>query len=426
MKNSRPPIEYIESPAGTSFSPDESRVLDFINRKIAAGNSLREILVFLFREIQRILPCDRIGVSFLEENGERMVLYIVVAGYEDIRLGEGYGAEIERSSLKKIFESGIPRIINDLGAYRDGHPESETTALLLQEGILSSMTCPLEVDGRPVGLLFFSSVKKDAYGERELGLHHAVSERLSQAVEKAYRIEQLSQSINSYMEMLGFVTHELKSPLDSIITMGSTLAAGYVGEIKGPQADYVNRMVNKARYLSDLVSQYLSLAKFEGGEVSLISRKTDFIAEVVNESLDIAAPLIKEKGAALVSDVPASFPEVECDPNLMKIVVTNLLSNAVKYGNSGGEIKISLKEESGSARMSVWNAGPGFSGEQKKKLFRKFSRLDKPELSSRKGTGIGLYNSWRIIRLHGGKIWADSKEGEWAEFTFTIPVSREN
>jgi signal transduction histidine kinase len=71
----------------------------------------------------------------------------------------------------------------------------------------------------------------------------------------------------------------------------------------------------------------------------------------------------------------------------------------------------------------VRNLGPGFSAQQRNKLFRRFSRLDDPALKTRRGTGVGLYSAWRIIQLHKGRISADSKRGEWAEFSFEIPAT---
>jgi signal transduction histidine kinase len=71
--------------------------------------------------------------------------------------------------------------------------------------------------------------------------------------------------------------------------------------------------------------------------------------------------------------------------------------------------------------VSVWNEGPGFKPSQRAQLFRKFSRLDTPALTGRRGTGLGLYNAWRIVRLHGGRIRADSQPGEWADISFEIP-----
>jgi signal transduction histidine kinase len=73
----------------------------------------------------------------------------------------------------------------------------------------------------------------------------------------------------------------------------------------------------------------------------------------------------------------------------------------------------------------VWNQGPGFAQAQKNRLFRRFSRLDDPALKARRGTGVGLYNAWRIIQLHKGRITAESKQGEWAKFCFEIPAAPE-
>jgi signal transduction histidine kinase len=126
--------------------------------------------------------------------------------------------------------------------------------------------------------------------------------------------------------------------------------------------------------------------------------------------------------ADLRLECPAELPGITCDPELMRIVMVNLVNNAVKYGNQGGMVK--LKAEKTSARrlkVSVWNEGPGFSGEEKIRLFKRFSRLDNPRLRDKKGSGIGLYLSWHIIQLHGGKIWAESEPGAWACFSFEMP-----
>ncbi len=405
-----------------AFTEEEEKILDYINQKIAAGNSLGEIIDFLFETIQPLVPCDRIGVSFIEEQGLRMTLYYVAANYQPLHLERGYGADLAGSSLNEIFESGSMRILNDLECYYRDHPSSESTRLLMQEGILSSATCPLRVEDRPVGLLFFSSKRRQAYSRRELAMHAAVSERLSQAVEKAYRIEQLSESINSYMDMLGFVTHELKSPLDSLIIMGNTLLQGYFGEIPDRVEETINRMIKRADQLSEMVHQYLNLSRFETGSVKKIFHDADIIGEAVIPAIETIEPQIREQDITLEKNYPESVGTVFCDPSLIKIVITNLLSNAVKYGNAGGTIRITVIREGGKFICTVWNEGPGFPESEKKKLFRKFSRLESSELMKRKGTGIGLYTSWKIIRLHDGRIKGTSEEGQWAEFTFEIPA----
>ena len=96
------------------IKPEEQQVLDFINQKIAAGTSLEEIFDFLFKEMQKLIPINRIGLAFFEENGSRMVLHHTVADYSPLILGKGYTADAEGSSLRKVFDDETPRVINDL------------------------------------------------------------------------------------------------------------------------------------------------------------------------------------------------------------------------------------------------------------------------------------------------------------------------
>ncbi len=93
----------------------------------------------------------------------------------------------------------------------------------------------------------------------------------------------------------------------------------------------------------------------------------------------------------------------------------------MKYGRRDGAIKLTVAPSDKGLRVAVWNEGPGFARGERSRLFRKFGRLRTPSSDTRRGTGLGLYNSWRIVQLHHGHIRADSHQGEWAEFAFEIP-----
>ncbi|PKL16609.1 MAG: hypothetical protein CVV49_15305, partial [Spirochaetae bacterium HGW-Spirochaetae-5] len=286
------PIEYYDyknqnKKTGTEIK--SAGAIDFINDKIASLQSLEEIIDFLFINIKEIIPCDRIAVSFFEENGKRLTIYYVKADYDDIKLDKGYSAEIDNSSLEKVFADGTPRVINNLQEYLKTHPASDTTKLLVREGINSSLTAPLSVENRPVGLLFISSKVHDIYEESHIRNHMMIVERLGQAVEKALRIEQLSDSINSYLEMLSFVSHELKSPLDSMITLGNTLADGYFGALDEKHKQYILRMVNKAKYMKEMTTEYLTLSRFENKNVDLYITKTDMVKTILDETIEMIA-----------------------------------------------------------------------------------------------------------------------------------------
>jgi len=404
-----------------SFSEDEKSVLDLINREVAGSKSLDEILDFIFKEIKKIIPCDRIDVAFIEDDNLRMEIQFVKSDYEPVYLKKGFASDIIGGSIQKVFLSGMPSVINDMELHSLNNPMSESARMLLKEGIRSSMVCPLKSEDRYIGMFMCRSRKSEAYGQHQISLQMAYAHRLGQAVEKAYHIEELSTAMSSYMEMLSFVSHELKNPLSSIVMTAKTLSGGYYGGIADKQKQAVDRIIRKAEYLLNLTAEYLSLASIETGEFQIRAKDVDFNRDIIAHSIEIVSVMMQEKKINFQQSITPDFPVIRCDPELLKIVMTNFLSNAVKYSDNGALIKLNVSADDGRVKVSVWNEGPGFPESEKIRLFKRFSIIKTPELSERKGHGVGLYVTWKIILLHGGRIWADSKHGEWAEFNFEIP-----
>ena len=418
-------VDYFDSDlAGHAiFSPEEQMVLNTIRMQAAGEESLGEILDFLFHATQDVCPCDRLALAFVEEHTDRIVADEVRANYSPIILKQGYAEDLPGSSLQRVIEEGKVRLISDLEAYGRANPHSRSVPLALREGIRSSITCPVQVNGRNVGVLFRSSRTPNAYDARAVGMHLAVTDCVSRAVERAYNTVRVERATNSYMEMLGFVTHELKSPVASIIMDADMLRQGYLGDLTEKQTQRIERMVSRGRYLLNLVGEYLNLARMETGELKLNARAgVDAVAELAEPAIDLITPQLTQREMTLERDFSfAGGATVECDPDLMQIVIVNFLSNAVKYGRREGKIRFTMKLGDEGWHVRVWNEGPGFPAEERFKLFHKFSRLDDPELKRQKGTGVGLYTVWRIVQLHGGRVAANSKHGEWAEFAIDIP-----
>lgn len=426
MDRKRSTVLYYADPAqsgpdSASFTSREREILDSVNRRVAAKESVEAVIDFLFDSTRDLSPCDRVSVAFVEEDGRRVVSYYTRALYEPVVLRAGYAEDLHGSSLAEVFDTGRLRVIRDLEQYLVERPGSASTRVLLREGVRSSLTAPLAVEGRRVGFLFRSARTPDAYTEAHVRMHQAVAERLSQAVEKAWRIEQLREANRRYAEMLGFVSHELKSPIASIVMDATLLERGYLGALPPPQQDKLRRMIRKGQSLLALIEEYLELARMEGGALPLRSRTdVDFSADVVHPVLEMLRSQIEERKMVLEREGPETAV-IDADPALLQIVLSNLLNNAIKYGNEGGRVRLTVQSTDSRFRVSVWNEGAGFPDSERPRLFRRFSRLTTPELRDRKGSGVGLYTAWRIIQLHHGRIWARSEYGEWAEFTFEIP-----
>ncbi len=417
-------IRYVEAADHvdiSGFSPGLRSMLETVNTHVAAADSLKDLLDFLFETFRGYSPTNRVALAFVKECDKRVVAYHSRSDYKKLFLKPGYAQDLEDSSLENVIRSGRARIIDDLKEYLKFKPDSASTRLIVQESLRSSMTCPLSVDGKHVGLLFRSSTKPYAYDNTQVLMWQAVAERISQAVAKAYRIEQLTEANRVYTEMLGFVSHELKSPISSLVMDANLMLGGYLGELSDKQRTKIQRMVYKSNYLLNLVREYIDFARLEGGEIKPSLHNTvHFNEDILQQAVDMLEPQRLEKEISINCSCDKGLT-IECDPNLMMIVMINLIGNAYKYGDENGETDVTVQDLGGRIEVTVHNTGPGFPADQRSKLFRRFSRLDTPELRKRKGAGIGLYSCWRIITLHHGHIQANSALGEWAEFTFAIP-----
>jgi len=412
-------------------------VLDDLKHLWLSGKSLFEVLDVIYDTVRQIIPFDRLSAAFYNEETGLVVSRWVRSQTEVKRVEKGYWAVLKGSSLEPIFRTGEPRIINDLERYLQAHPDSRATRDILEDGVRSNLTCPLRAGVRPIGFLFFSSRQADTYQRAHVDTFAAVAESLSLAVEKVKYIDDLEQAKRNYAGILYFVAHELRSPLSSIVTIGTTLLEGYLGNLTSQQGERVQRMVASSNYLINLVRDYLDLARIESGEMQYRpAAAVDLVEEVVRPVVELQSPAAAGRGMRIETD--AEYLVAPGDPMLLRVVLGNLVGNAVKYGREGGKVTIRLvrraffdyaddgrRHREYWALFSVRNEGVGFTPEQKQRLFARFQRLKQPEVKAVAGSGLGLYISRQIVLRHGGEITADSEPGKWAEFQFRIPLEQE-
>lgn len=171
----------------------EDRVFRSVVEKINSGVYLEDIADHVYASFRELIPYDRIGLALLEQGDRALRARWARAAYETRGIEPGFTAPLAGSSLERILETRQPRIINDLQAYYAEHPRSDSTARILSEGIRSSLTCPLVAAGRPVGFIFFSSMKKDTYADVHVQVFQEIANTLSVVVERAHLLEQLAR-----------------------------------------------------------------------------------------------------------------------------------------------------------------------------------------------------------------------------------------
>ena len=179
---------------------NEKAKLQEVTANANAGLLLDEILDQLYESFRSLIPYDRIGLALLEDKGQVLRARWGRSDAPVIRLTPGFSAPMQGSSLQTVFETGQPRIINDLQSYLEGHPHSQSTGLIVREGMRSSLTCPLIAVGKPIGFIFFSSMMTDTYRDAHVQLFMQIANQLAVIVEKSRLYEELQESNRKLQE----------------------------------------------------------------------------------------------------------------------------------------------------------------------------------------------------------------------------------
>lgn len=215
------------------------------------------------------------------------------------------------------------------------------------------------------------------------------------------------------------VSHELKTPMMTIGGFIDGILDGTVPEEKRKQ--YLLIVSEEVKRLSRLVKSMLSVARIEAGDMKL--NPSDFdINELVCRTVFSFEQKIEEKNLEIFG-LESDEVFVNADNDLIHQVVYNLIDNAVKFINEGGRISFSYAQKDGKVFVSVKNTGVGIAQQELPRLFDRFYKTDKSRSLDKSGVGLGLYIVQTIINQHKGDLLVKSVEGEYTEFTFSVPAS---
>lgn len=214
--------------------------------------------------------------------------------------------------------------------------------------------------------------------------------------------EKLNAANKNYLDMVGFVSHQLKGILGSIVMNIYSIKEGFLGEINEKQKKAVDSVARILEYFENMVKNYLDLSRIEKGELEIRPSTFDYSEDIVKVSIQHFEKQAQEKGIKIENNIPSGI-KIFADKGLMLIVADNLLSNAIKYGTKDGSIILSA-EDAGAEyfKFVFYNDSEPIPGEKENMLFKKFSRL--PGTEKIKGSGIGLFIVSQIAEKHEGKI----------------------
>ena len=215
------------------------------------------------------------------------------------------------------------------------------------------------------------------------------------------------------------VSHELRTPITTITGFVDGILDGTIPPEH--QEKYLKTVSEESHRMSRLVSTFLDIAKIQSGQVSYVKKPFNII-ETTAKVLFAFEDRIEQAGIDLEFNFDSDTMMAVGDVDAIYRVIYNLVDNAIKFTPEKGKIEVQSTVNEGKINLSVYNTGMGISKEDAAHIFERFYKADKSRGINKRGTGIGLFLVKNIIKEHGEDIILTSKEGEFAKFTFTLPL----
>lgn len=224
----------------------------------------------------------------------------------------------------------------------------------------------------------------------------------------------LSRLFDTRRELVAWASHDLRTPLANMQAMLEALEDGL-----GEPEEYVPVLREQVRVLSLLVDDLFELARIDAGALTLELHRLP-VAPVVSSSLRGVEAEARSRHVTLAAevedDVTARFA-----PEKVERVLMNLLTNALRHTPSDGVVAVRVEPHAGEVRVAVEDTGEGLDAEAQERMFERFWRGDQSRSS--RGAGLGLAIARGLVEAHGGRIWAEDREGGGARVCFTLPAS---
>lgn len=226
---------------------------------------------------------------------------------------------------------------------------------------------------------------------------------------------------NMQKELVADVSHELKTPITSIMGYADTLLEG--GYDEETQQKFLNVIASESRRMARLVTDLLTLSRYDSNKKKTQKEAFD-LGELVKKCQEKLAIEIKKKNHTVNCFVTADVPLVYADKDDIERVVLNIMTNSIKYTQDGGEIKIYVGFVYNDAYIKIFDNGIGIPEEDLSRIFERFYRVDKARTREMGGTGLGLSIAKEILDKNGGSIDIKSKVGEGTEVVIRIPTKQ--
>ena len=329
----------------------------------------------------------------------------------------------DQRDIAAACASGEPSQIADL------HEEarSEVNEIVMRAGYRARLLAPLMRGEEIVGLLVVRRKTPGSFANNIIDLMKTFAAQSVLAIQNArlfHEIDDKSRELEvasrHKSQFLANMSHELRTPLNAILGYSELILDNIYGEAPQRMRAVLERVQTNGKYLLDLINDVLDLSKIEAGQL-ILSLADYSVADMVQSVHTAVEPLASGKKLGFTVDLPRDLPAAYGDDRRLKQVLLNLVGNAIKFTDSG-EVAITASAADGAYTIVVRDTGPGIAEADQTKIFEEFRQGDNAQTNSKGGTGLGLAISKRIVEMHGGRLWVNSRPGEGSTFSFTVPL----
>jgi PAS domain S-box-containing protein len=302
----------------------------------------------------------------------------------------------------------------ELREHGEAIPDYETELIDARGGRVAVIVHadPIDWEGRPAQKYELVDVTSRRMAEAEIRRINAELLRMNAELEQANRLQ---------TEFLSNTSHELKTPLTSIMANTEILEYEMCGPVNAEQRRVLTNISRNSQHLLEMISRLLDFARQRAGAMPL--RLEEVHAKEIMEGVEeTVRPLLEEKGLQLEIDLDTGLDGCWLDGEKIYRVYLNLVENAIKF-STGGTIRMRAAKSAGEFEGSVTDQGIGIPGDRLEDIFHAFTQVDASSTRPYPGVGLGLAICRQLVELHGGRIWVESKIGEGSAFHFRVPCA---
>lgn len=385
-------------------------------RAISSSLMLPEVLQRLAESAARAFSATGASIRLLDDSGENLSL-AASYGLSDLYLAKGPVALSTSSLDREVLSARRPVVVADTRRdHRTQYPRE-----LEAEGIASMLVLPLQGESAPLGVLRVYGSRPSQFGTTEADFGGAFGGQGAVALRNAVAHEKLQQLEEARARFVRTVTHELRAPINSALSMLTVMEGGYTGELNAQQRDTMLRLKARLDALLQLVNDLLVMAETRAPELQENPAVLDVTAAVA-ASADRHEPDARARALTLARELPPEPLRVRATPRGLQQIFDNLISNAIKYTPAGGSVTVRVRKDDGRATVEIADTGMGIPAGDLPRLWSEFFRAENARKSGIPGTGLGLSIVKRLVERWGGLVRVQTSEGAGTTFVITLPV----